>query len=93
MGCHTNSGPRQRCTHKSVKMRRFDPQKVLNLVDWGERGVVVRLCVTVCYRVLQCVTVCCNVVNGDFVDRGERRFEMRVCYSAFQCVTMCFSVF
>ena len=74
-------------------MRRFDPQTVLNLVDRGERGVVVRVCVTVCYRVLQCVTVCCSVVNGDLVDRGERRFEMRVCCSALQCVAVCFSVF
>jgi len=30
MGCHTNSGPCQRCSHKPVKMRRFDPQTALN---------------------------------------------------------------
>jgi len=74
-------------------MRRFDPRTALNLVDRGERGVVVRVCVVVCCRVLQCVAVCCSVVNGDLVDRGERGFEMRVCCSALQCVTVCCSVF
>ena len=73
-------------------MRRFDPQTALNLVDRGERGVVVRVCVAVCYRVLQCIAVCCSVVNGDLVDRGELGFEMRVCFSALQCVTVCDSV-
>ena len=93
MGCHTNSGSCQKWSHKSVKMRRFDPQTVLNLVDRGERGVVVRVCVAVCYRVSQCVTVCCSVVNGDLVDRGERGSlkcvcvtVRSVCYSVFQCV-------
>ena len=74
-------------------MRRFDPQTALNLVDQGERGVIVRVYVAVCCRVLQCVAVCCSVINGDLVDRGERGFEMRVCCSALECVTVCCSVF
>jgi len=92
MGCHTNSRPRQRCTHKSVQMRRCEPQTALHLVDWGERGVVVRVCVAVCCCVLQCIAVCCSVVNSDLVDRGERGSEMRVCCRALQCVTVCYSV-
>ena len=63
-------------------MRRFDPQTALNLVDWGDRGVVVRVCVVLCSHVLQFVTVCFSVVNVDLIDRGERGFEMRVCCSA-----------